>query len=704
MIYRFADCELDTERFELRRGGAVQKVEPQVFEILRYLVERHDQFIAKEELHRAIWQGRVVSDAAMSSRIKAARRAIGDNGTEQRLIRTVHGRGLRFVAPVMSDDLRQPEDRAPAQQPEPDGGEANATGLSQEVLLSADVHLSELLNGDSPAAAAEAALLSARAILRSKIERSGGQVVAAEGAGITARFGSAVDALECAASLQRWRSGSGDRAAMEASPRPRIGLCDMLAEPEKAVAIAARLQCFAAPGEICITGRIADRAHGKYQFTGRPVETGLAYEVSGLGLSIVETAESPPGSERPGIPQLQCGSPVLPREPSIVILPFDALGNEPSTAELAEGLRIDIQNGLVKISRLLLIAAGSANVFRGKSPEFAANSLGVRYVLHGVVQLAQNRARVSVELVDTLGVHILWAEQFDITVTDTFAVQDEITRKVIAALDVKLYSGEQARIWHQALTDPKAVRVFYRGVRLFFRMDREAMVEARRAFEAVAEMQPQSSIGATWAALCLWMDYLRRWGSSQAESKRLARQWAEVAASLPDADGQAHTVLAHVRLLDREFDAALEAGRQALVIRPGCANANGFFGNVLHYCGEQDPAITHLRRGIRLQPVYPPFFANMLATAYLAAVQPEAAMAVAKEALLLNPRDFQSRLVLAAAAQIKGNRELARGFAREILRLEPTFSVGAHCDGQPYRHGKTIRAMKAAWLAAELPG
>lgn len=699
MIYRFADCELDTERFELRRGGAVQKVEPQVFEILRYLLERHDQFVAKEELHKAIWQGRVVSDAAMSSRIKAARRAIGDSGAEQRFIRTVHGRGLSFIAPVTLEDRRRPDDRSPGQGPKPAAGEADAAEPPQEVLVSADVHLNELLNGDGSAAAAEAALLSARAMLRTEIERSGGQVVAAEGGGITARFGSAVDALECAASLQRWHS----RAAMASSPRLRIGLCDLLDEPEKAVAVAARLQCFAAPGEICITGRIAERAHRKYRFASRPVDAGLAHDLNELDLSIVEAAESPPEAERPGIPQLQCGSPVQPREPSIVILPFDAVGTDATTVELAQGLRIDIQNRLIRISRIMLIAAASANAFRGSSPELAARSLGVRYVLHGVIQLVEKRARVSVELVDTLSARIVWAEQFDITVTDTFTIQDEITRKVIAALDVKLYSGEQARIWYQALTDPKVVRVFYRGVRLFFQMEREAMAEARRAFEAVAEMRPQSSIGATWAALCHWMDYLRRWGSSQSESKRLARQWAEAAAPLPDVDGQAHTVLAHVRLLDREFDAALEAGRQALVLRPGCANANGFFGNVLHYCGEQDQAITHLRKGIRLQPVYPPFFADALATAYFAAAQPEAAMAVAKEALRVNPRDLQARLVLAAAAQMKGNRELARAFARETLGLEPAFSVGAHCDGQPYRYRETIDAMKSAWLAAELP-
>jgi adenylate cyclase len=694
MIYRFADCELDTSRFELRRKDVAQKVEPQVFEILRYLVERHGQFVARDELHEAIWQRRVVSDAAMSSRIKAARRAIGDNGVDQRLIHTVHGRGFSFVAPVIVSEVTAAPNAATV------NAGAEAAVASCDVLLSADVHLNELLNGDGLVSTADSDLLSERAALKTAIETSGGRIVANTAGGAVARFDRAVDAIECAASLQR-RPGTKPGAGETPPSRPRIAICELQDDHEKSIVIASRLQCSAAPGEICVTARVADSARGSIQFARRPIESGTEPELTELGLSIIETAD--PSEPQTGIPQLQCGAPVQPREPSLVLLPFEAVGSGVRAVELAEGLRIDIQNALLKIARILLIDVRSANDFRGKGPESAARSLGIRYVLHGVVQMQKKRARISLELVDTLSAHPIWAEQFDITVTDTFAVQDDITRKVIAALDVKLYSGEQARIWHQALTDPKAVRIFYRGIRLFFAMDREAMADARRAFEAVAEMRPESSIGPTWIALSHWIDYMRRWGRSQTESKRLAKRWANAATAFDDVDGQAHTVLAHVQLLDRAFDAAIEAGREAVAIRPGCANSNGFFGQVLHYCGQQAEAIAHIKRSIRLQPVYPPFFASMLATAYLAAGQVESALAVAKEALRLNARDLQSRLVLLAANRLAGNRELARTFAREILRLEPTFSVSAYSGDQPYRDSETIEPMAAAWLAADLP-
>ena len=704
MIYSFEDCELDPERFELRVAGTPQKIEPQVFEVLSYLVQRAGQFVSRETLHDAIWQGRVVSDSTIASAIKAARRAVGDDGSAQRLIRTVHGRGFSFEGAVVATDTAATVDNAARVDVQvtasPDALAASAD--LGATVLHADVHLCELINGDAPAAGAESQLLSHRAALRVVLEESGGRILAATGGGIAARFDRAADALQCAATLQRWGPSIERAAAPEPSVRVRVGVSEIGPELEGDVGTAARLQCLAAPGEICVTGAVERAVQGRHGFVGTPIAGDLDPGLNDLRLSIIHSRQRPAGAEPGGVAQLQCGAPIPPREPSVVILPFQVIGHEALAAELAEGLRIDVQNGLVKISRILLIAAGSANAFRGKTPDDAARSLGVRHVLHGVVQIVGGRARVSLELIDTLSTQAVWSEQYKLALDDAFAIQDDITAKVIAALDAKLYSGEQARIWHQALTDPKVVRLFYRGVRLFFRMDREAMAEATRAFESVAEMRPSSSIGATWAAMCHWIEHQRGWGDPPSASRRLAKQWAAAAARLPDADGQAHTVLAHVRLLDREFDAALLAGRQALEIRPGCANANGFFGHVLHYCGEQDEAITRIKRGIRLQPVYPPFFACMLAAAYFASGQNEAALAVAKEALRLNPRDIAARLVLVAAARAAGADRLSDIFAAEVLHLEPVFSVGAWRAGQPYRDATVIDGMAGAWLAAGL--
>jgi adenylate cyclase len=115
VIYRFADSELDTERYELRCQGVLRPIEPQVFDLLRYLIEKRDRTVTKDELYKAIWQGRIVSESALSSGIKAARQAVDDTGNDQRIIRTLHGRGFRFVAPVdVSDGDRHEHDRPPS--------------------------------------------------------------------------------------------------------------------------------------------------------------------------------------------------------------------------------------------------------------------------------------------------------------------------------------------------------------------------------------------------------------------------------------------------------------------------------------------------------------------------------------------------------------------------------------------------------------
>ena len=121
MIYRFADCELDVSRLELRRGGELQLVEPQVFEVLRYLVERPQQFVSKDEIFAAVWKGRIVSDAALASPVKAARQAVGDIGAEQSIIRTVHGRGLLFVAETTLEDSTKTIRKAGDLTPSPPG-------------------------------------------------------------------------------------------------------------------------------------------------------------------------------------------------------------------------------------------------------------------------------------------------------------------------------------------------------------------------------------------------------------------------------------------------------------------------------------------------------------------------------------------------------------------------------------------------------
>ncbi|MEE9240373.1 MAG: hypothetical protein V3U53_04205, partial [bacterium] len=388
---------------------------------------------------------------------------------------------------------------------------------------------------------------------------------------------------------------------------------------------------------------------------------------------------------------------------SMVILPFSNLTDDPKNDHLGEGIRVDIQAALVKITDIFLIAAGSANAMRGRDAQSAGKALGVRYVLHGSVRRSASNLRISVELIDVQAGNVIWTETYDRKLDDGFEVQDEIVQEIITALDVKLLRGEQAAVWHKTLKDRDALEYFYKGLQEFFKLQKDSMLRARKLFEIVDKKQPQVSIGATWTALCHWFDAFKVWGDDPAKSLEVAGNWAEKAVQMEDVDGQAHMVLSHVHLMNHRFDDALIVGRAAVALRPNCTNANGFFANVLHYCGRQSDAIEHVTWAIRYSPVFPPFFADVLSLALLFSESFDAAAAVADDSLRLNSRGLTACLVKVAAYTAQNKLSEARGGCGQVMSADPIFSLQHFAERQPYKNLVDLETFVSRLSAAGLP-
>ena len=286
---------------------------------------------------------------------------------------------------------------------------------------------------------------------------------------------------------------------------------------------------------------------------------------------------------------------------------------------------------------------------------------------------------------------------------DTFAVQDEITKKIVTALDVNLVAGEQARVWHKTLRDPKALELYYRGLDHMMRMDKESMSASRQFFESVAHMAPKVALGPTFIAFTHWMDAVRGWGESAEASLDSAGEWAEKAAALEDADGQGHIILAHVHLMNRRHDEALRVAEEAVHIRHSCANTNALYGNILLYCGRPREAIGRIKNGIRFSPVYPPLWVDILAAAYRDSEQYGLAISAAKEALRLNPGDRDGQIVLASACAMSGWMEVAREIAGSLLETDPGFTLSAYATTQPYADPETLAKIVVELRTAGLP-
>ena len=182
-----------------------------------------------------------------------------------------------------------------------------------------------------------------------------------------------------------------------------------------------------------------------------------------------------------------------------------------------------------------------------------------------------------------------------------------------------------------------------------------------------------------------------------------AKFWAERASAMEDADGQAHTVLSHLYLLERRFDHALKAGRGAIANRPNCTHANGFYANVLHFCGEQDEALHHIKLAIRYSPVHPPLFKNILAAACRGVGNYNDAIAAAEEASGRNANDLISRMLLASIYVKLEKMDLATNQANEIALIDPAFSLAEFAIRQPYKNDDFLNSLLSELKTAGLP-
>ena len=562
-------------------------------------------------------------------------------------------------------------------------------------ILAADVAgYTQLVEQDTDGTVA--AWQAARAdVIDSAISEHSGRIVKHTGDGFLAEFPTVEDAVRCAIVMQE---------GLRTSPldfRMGVNLGDVVDDGEdihgEGVNIAARIEALADPGGISISGGVYDQVRNRinhdFEDTGehevkhvsRPVRVYRIVNAASKGTEIIR------------------GELVDPGRPSIVILPFENLGGDSEQDFLADGLRVDIQNALVKVSGIFITAIGSANAQRGKSAINATRDMGVQFSLEGSVRRAGDKVRISVTLTNGDTGEIVWAEQFDRQVDDAFELLDEITGRVLTSLNVKLIAGEAAKVWHKTLKDLRSLEAFYRGMHAFFQMDQASMSEARRLFEIVSTLHPESSSGPTWVALTHWFDYQRSWTESRDESKRLAKEWAEKGAALPDADGQAQVVLCHLSLVDQNFDAAIAAGKKALSTRPNCNQTHSHFASVLHYCGDQEAALHHINLAMRHSPIHPPLFKDILANIYRAKGDYDQAAQMAKAAIAANPDDLIARLVLASIAICQNEPEIGASITKEICHLEPTFSVAQFAAGQPYRSEEFLAKFVAELLDAGLP-
>lgn len=504
VLYLFDDFALDEERRELRTNGTIVRIEPQVFDLLVFLIENRDRVVSKDDLIASVWSGRVVSDSTLDSRVNAARKALADSGKEQRLIRTIARKGFRFVGELRNET----------------------------------------------------------------------------------------------------------RAARSESN----------------------------------------------------------------GLPAQDTDRSPPlNTDRP----------------SIAVLPFVNMSGDPEQDYFSDGISEDIITALSKLRWFLVIARNSSFIYKGKSVHLKqiADELGVGYMVEGSVRKSGDRVRITAQLNDVATGSHLWAERYDRGLADVFAVQDEITEAIVAAIEPQLYAAENFRAQRKAPDSLDAWDLVMRALSHFWHVTRQDNVVAQALLEKAISIDPNygQALGVLatsymFTAHMGWMD--------MATAMEIAERSALAAIRADSEDPWAHNALAHVYLFARRFDDSLAEFETALRLNPNFALAQGYYGLSLAYSGRWQEADKAARRAIRLSPrdPYLAVYYGIMAYAQYIARNYSEAIKFAREAIRQRSDFVGGHRVLVAAAGMAGDVELAQSALAELKRAQPNISLAWIAANMPIRH------------------
>jgi TolB-like protein len=510
----FRGFALDGERRELRRGSDLVPVEPQVFDLLQFLIRNRDRVVSKDDLVDAVWQGRIVSDATLASRINAARNALKDSGEEQRLVRTILRRGFRFVGSVRE----QTEATAAVEQPAP--------------------------------------------------------------------------------------------------------------------------------------------------------------------------------------------CPDIPARPSIAVLSFVNMSGDAEQDYFADGMVEDIITGLSRIRWLFVIARNSSFTYKGRAVDVkqVGREFGVRYVLEGSVRKVGSRVRITGQLIDAEDGSHLWAERYDRDLTDVFALQDEITVSVVAAIEPNLRRAEIERVKRKRPDSLDAYDHLLRALPDVYTFMPQGAAKGLPLLDQALAIEPNYALAHGFAAWAHQTLFIR--GGLQAEHRDKAARHAHAAIEHGSGDAMALALAGFtIGLIEHDRRLADEAFSQALALSASCAFVYHFGCVPVAYGGEAARAIDWCEQAMRLSPLDAMScvpqgiigFGNFLSGRH------EQAVAAGRRAVELNPGFSILHGWLAAPLARLGRIDEAKASAARLMALDPHFTIGGWSKAvglAPAIVGEVTDALRLAGLPA----
>ncbi len=589
-------------------------------------------------------------------------------------------------------------------------------------ILSADVEGYSRLMGDDEEATVRT-LTAYREVLSTLIQQHNGKVLDSPGDNLLAEFVSVVDAVQCAVAVQKEINARNDQLPENRRMRFRIGinLGDVIQEDERiygdGVNIAARLESLANPGGICISKTAFDQIESKlpygYEFLGDQAVKNIAKPVIAYRVLMeprVTVAGEPEKEKRSpikrmptlvgitalvvlavavGIWQFYMRRPSvapasiekmalpLPDKPSIAVLPFVNVSDDPKQEYFCDGLTEEIITALSKVPKLFVIARNSVFTYKGKPVKVnqVAEELGVRYVLEGSIRKAGDEMRITAQLIDALSGHHLWAERYDRNLKEIFAVQDELTKNIITALQVKLTEGEQVRTAAKGTNNLEAYLKYLQSMALMRQFNIESNALAKQLAQEAIALDPEYAMPYLVLSSTHQMDVWLGTSKSPKESVAKSMELIQKAIDLDPTYAEAYGHLGFTYTMIGEHDKAVANAERAAALNPNSAYAHMRMGHTLRFAGRYEEAIPEYKKAIRLNPIPPTNYLFGLGSAYCWTGQYEEAIKWCEKAVRQDPDSFLTRLIMTQVYSESGRLEDARAEAEEVLRINPKFSV-----------------------------
>lgn len=570
------------------------------------------------------------------------------------------------------------------------------------------VGYSRLMEADEAGTLAQLRTLR-KELFEPKLAEFGGRLVKTTGDGILAEFASAVDAVEHAVNVQNALAARNENVPEDRRIVLRIGINigDVIVEDDDiygdGVNVAARLEGLAEPGRIYVSGdvhrQVDGKVHAAFDDRGEQTLKNITRPVR------VYRVADPPG-EGAGTPR-DAETLDLPDMPSIAVLPFQNMSDDPEQEYFADGMVEEIITALSRFSWLLVMARNSSFTYKGRAVDIrqVAEELGVRYVLEGSVRRAGQRVRITGQLIDAAtGAHI-WADRFDGGMEDIFDLQDNVTACVAGAIEPSLRKAEIERSRRKRPESLAAYDLYLRALTPLHNMRPEANAEALALLERAIAMDPGYAPALAYAAWCYEQRLLHGWSTateSDAENAvRLAREVLAIDSGDAGAIAMAGFVLT---MIGHDYDGGRGAVQRALKLNPNSATVCWMAGWVTLLGGEPESALPIFEPALRLSPSDPQanFLLAGMAMTHLILGRPAEAFECASKSIALYPVDVAYYILVPACAYLGRTEDAKRAIAK-LQSLSPGITIAGFEKRMPFRDEKHLDVLLEGLRKAGLP-